>query len=343
MVILKPPAIPEGGTIGVFTPSFPANVRFRDKYEHGKSVLRSLGFHVVEGSLTANCTDEGYRSGRPESRAAEFMELIMDDNVDALVATIGGYNSASMIPFLDFEEIRRHPKVICGYSDVTSLHLSILAFSGLASFYGPAVVPSFGEWPTVIDETVESFKMSTMENNGYPLTLRRPVSWSNHWRDAVTNAWKDADRDYQSNFGWRTLRAGRAEGLAIVANLNTLCTATGTPYFPNLSEKILLLEEMDTSMSRIERNLRHLQLLGAFDNLVGLVFSKSESFNTEQAPFSLDQLVLEIVGQHANFPIILDFDCGHTHPMLTLAQMSHLQIDASEEIARFTITESMVV
>lgn len=72
----------------------------------------------------------------------QFMKIIRDKSVSALISTIGGANSSSMIPYLDFDEIRAHPKVICGYSDVTSLHLSILAYSGLSTFYGPAVMPS---------------------------------------------------------------------------------------------------------------------------------------------------------------------------------------------------------
>jgi hypothetical protein len=122
-------------------------MRFRAKHLHGISQLKSLGFRVVEGELTAAETHQGYRSGSPEERADEFMALILNPEVKALISTIGGENSASMIPYLDFEAIRTHPKVICGYSDVTSLHLAILAHSGLSTFYGPAVVPSFGEWP----------------------------------------------------------------------------------------------------------------------------------------------------------------------------------------------------
>lgn len=144
MEIRKPRALRQGDTIGVFTPSLPAHVLFREKYLHGLDELRRLGFSVTEGELTRAAVREGYRSGSPSERAAEFMQLIRDRTVHALVATIGGYNSSSLIPYLDFDEIRAHAKVICGFSDVTSIHLACLCFAGVRTFYGPAIVTSFG-------------------------------------------------------------------------------------------------------------------------------------------------------------------------------------------------------
>jgi muramoyltetrapeptide carboxypeptidase len=206
--LIRPPALQPGDTVGIFTPSAPAHVRFRTKYLHGLSQLESLGFRVVEGPLTAAQTHHGYRSGSPEERAAEFMALIRDPAVKALISTIGGENSASMIPSLDFEAIRAHPKVICGYSDVTSLHLAILAHSGLSTFYGPAVVPSFGEWPEVLPETRDSFLDAVQQHRAGIRTLLPPFRWSTHFRDAATPAWKEEPRRFKQNRGWRVLSRG---------------------------------------------------------------------------------------------------------------------------------------
>src|SRR5438132_3967146 len=112
MRLIRPPALCRGDTLGVFTPSLPANVLFRAKYEHGLEVLRRLGFHVVEGELTKRFVSEGYRSGTPRERAQELMALMLAPEVKGLIATMGGFNSSSMIPFLDFDAIRAHPKVI---------------------------------------------------------------------------------------------------------------------------------------------------------------------------------------------------------------------------------------
>ena len=341
--LIKPPRVPSGATFGVFTPSTPAHVTFREKYLHGLSVLRSLGYQVKEGELTAQAKTQGYRAGSPKERAEELMKLILDPKVHGIISTIGGENSSSLIPYLDFDAIRAHPKVICGYSDVTALHLAILRHAGLSTFYGPAVVPSFGEWPTVLSETLESFQDAVSGRAPSVRSLHPPKRWSNHFRDAASDAWKVEPRNFEDNPGWRALRSGQATAPLIAANLNTLISSAGTPSFPDLEGKILLIEEMFAPMGRLERNLRQLQRMGVFDVIAGLVVGKPEVFQSAGAPFTHEELVLEIVGDQRTFPIITEFDCGHTHPMLTLSQGVHVTIEAKQAFeTRFTAEESMV-
>src|SRR3954447_11997061 len=97
--LVRPPRLRRGDTVGICTPSFPAHVRFREKYQHGLSVIEGMGFPVVEGTLTRAATIEGYRAGSPEARARELMELFENPRVRCIVATIGGSNSSSLIPY----------------------------------------------------------------------------------------------------------------------------------------------------------------------------------------------------------------------------------------------------
>ncbi|WP_417353668.1 LD-carboxypeptidase, partial [Flavobacterium alkalisoli] len=124
MEILKPYKLNKGDTIGIFTPSSPAYRANEELFLNGVKNIEALGFKVKLGSLTAKRASQGYRSGTPKERAQEFMELIKDDEVKCLISTIGGMNSNSIIPYLDFDLIREKRKIICGYSDVSSLHLS---------------------------------------------------------------------------------------------------------------------------------------------------------------------------------------------------------------------------
>lgn len=325
--LIRPPALLPGSKIGIFTPSAPYNVKVRDKYLHGVEVLKKMGFDVIEGNLTRTQKSQGYRSGTPKERADEFMELIRDKSVAALISTVGGANSSSMIPYLDFDEIRAHPKIICGYSDVTSLHLAILAYAGLSTFYGPAVMPSFGEWPDVLPDTKASFLEAVQLHRQGGRHLKPPAQWSNHCRFAP-GEWKATPRQFLKNDGWRALNSGSATGSLIVANLNTLMTAAGTDYFPKLEGKILLIEQMNASLSHEERNFRHLERLGVFDVLQGLIVGKPEVYDQQDAPFDYDDLILEVVGIERNYPIITQFDCGHANPMLTLAEMCEVKIVA---------------
>jgi muramoyltetrapeptide carboxypeptidase len=342
MNVIKPVALKPGDTIGVFTPSFPGHLRFREKYQHGLTSLRCLGFGVVEGSLTRSLSSQGYRTGTAAERAAEFMELIIDPAVKGLVATIGGCNSSSLIPYLDFPIIREHPKVISGYSDITALHMAILMAAGVSTFYGPAVVPSFGEWPELLPETWESFRLAVTQTRGQR-SLTPPSRFSDHFRDATTDEWRTADRQYHQNPGWKVLRPGTVHARAVIANLDTLVALAGTPYFPDVQGRLLILEEMTVRPERFERSLRHLDLLGIFDHIAGLILSKPESCDWKASPLSLEDILWEVVGDDRNYPIVTDFDCGHTHPMLTVAQMTPLSVfaDVGRDI-EIIIEEPMV-
>ncbi len=141
--ILKPKSLAPGDTIGIFTPSWPANVHLRNKYLHALDQIEKSGFQYCEGTLIKSLKSNGYRSADPKARAQEFMELLCKPNIKCLMVTIGGWNSSSLIPYLDFDEIRKQRKIVCGYSDTTSLQMAILKYSSrvryLWSFSSPCI------------------------------------------------------------------------------------------------------------------------------------------------------------------------------------------------------------
>lgn len=340
--LIRPRGLRAGATLGVFTPSSPSHVLHRARYLRGLERLRYLGFRVVEGALTARATEQGYRSGGPRERADELMELFDDPSVDGIVATIGGANSSSLLPYLDYRRIAAQPKVFCGYSDVTALHLALLTQARLSTFYGPAVVPSFGE-PGGFGETEEAFLDAVSGALGPEAEWRPPRAWSREgarWGSEEEEAGEG--RIWQRNPGWTVLRPGFARGPILCANLNTLCALAGSRYFPRLDGWIVMLEEMAAPFSRVERNLRQLELIGVLDGLAGLILGKPEFPDPEGAPFELDELWAEILGPHGDYPVVCNFDCGHTHPMLTLAQGARVRLDARTTLARLFLEERMV-
>lgn len=340
--LLKPIALKKGDLIGIFTPSWPGHLVLKEKYQHGLKEIERAGFKYIEGSLTRSFESEGYRSGSPEARAQEFMELIRNPEVKCLIATIGGSNSSSMIPYLDFEEIRQSRKIIIGYSDMTSLHLAIGRYSGLSTFYGPAVVSTFGEYPHILNYSLDSFLDLACSTKEGKRKISPPSSWSNHFIDATKSNWKEIKREFVSNNSWRVLSEGEATAPIIVADLETLLTAAGTPHFPNLKGCILAIEEMDAPFNKEERNFRQLDLMGVFDVIEGLLISKPSHLDPQGAQFSYDALIMEIVGKR-NYPIISNFDCGHTYPMITLSEGLKVSLDVTPSEANFYIDESAVV
>jgi muramoyltetrapeptide carboxypeptidase len=331
--MIIPNALKLGDTIGICTPSVPAYVQNPEMFEIACSNIQKHGFAVKLGHLTARRHSEGYRSGAPEERANEIMALFKDKNVAAIITTIGGSNSSSLIPYLDFEVIKKHPKIFCGYSDVSSLHLAINKFSNLATYYGPGLMPHWGDYPDGILESITSFLEATTNE---ARTLRPFPRWSNHFRSWNNLEWKKVSREWKSNEGWKILYPGECEGQVVISNLNTLISAAGTKYFPELKDKILFLEEMYAPLSRFERNLRQIQLMGGLDNLKGLIIGKPEVLDLEGAPFGLDHLIGEIVGKR-DYPIITEFDCSHTVPMHTMRQGSKIRLCAKEGVTLTSI------
>jgi len=342
MELLKPFKLSPGDTIGVCTPSSPAYKANEELFATGVKNLEKLGFKVKLGFLTQKRASQGYRSGTPEDRAKEFMDLIKDNEVKAIISTIGGNNSSSMIPFLDFELIREKRKIFCGYSDVTSLHLAILRYAGLKTMYGPAVMTWFGDYPNGIEDSTKSFMEAVTQTNVTERELIKFSRWSNHFRDWGNGDWKNVQREWKENKGWKVLSPGVVEAEIVVVNLNTVCAAAGTEFFPDVEGKILLIEEMSAPWSNEERNLRQLQLMGVFDKIKGLIYGKPEMPNDEGAPFTIDELLMEVVGKR-DYPIISEFDCSHTVPMYTIQERSKVKLIAKEEYdSQFFVLESFV-
>lgn len=341
MKIIKPRALRPGDAIGIFTPSSPCHVLFKEKYLHAKNEIERAGFKVVEGTLTEKMISQGYRSGSPKERAQEFMQLIRFPEVKCLMSTIGGVCSNSMIKYLDYDEIARNPKIICGYSDVTSLHMAIHNYTGLVTFYGPAVIPTFGEHPKAFDFSVKSFLDALMVHREGTRELVPPAKWSNQLRDAHTNEWKTGKREWLDNPGWFSLVGGKAKGRLVVANFNTLMSCAGTTYFPKLDDKILLMEEMECELGMQERKLVQFKNMGGFDKIKGLIVSKPEFYRNSDAPFEFNDLLMEVIGE-PDFPIMTNFDCGHTHPMITLGQGIKVELHVKKNEASLKILEPMI-
>lgn len=117
--------IKEGDAIGIFSPSKPITSTCNKRYSRAKSFLESKGFRIIEGKLTGK--NDFYRSGSIIERAEELNELIRNPEVRCIMSTIGGMNSNSIIPYIDYDAFRKDPKIIIGYSDVTAILFAIYA------------------------------------------------------------------------------------------------------------------------------------------------------------------------------------------------------------------------
>ena len=126
---MKAKKVNTNATIGVFSSSAPISANVPIRYERGKAFLEAKGFNVLNGALYGK--KDFYRSGSIKERADEFNQLLYNDDIQILMASIGGNNTNSIIPYIDYGYLKQHPKIIVGYSDTTALLLSIYTKTGL--------------------------------------------------------------------------------------------------------------------------------------------------------------------------------------------------------------------
>ncbi|PRP72303.1 LD-carboxypeptidase [Chromobacterium amazonense] len=310
-----------GDHVASFTPSFPITARQPARYQRAIEFIGRQGLRFLPGNLTGK--DDYYRSGSVRERAEELNALLRNPEVRCIMSTIGGSNSNAMLPYLDYEAFRRDPKIVVGYSDATAILLALYARTGVPTFYGPALVASLGEFSPLVDETWRYFASIAMENQAYPLVLPTPTHWTEE-----RLPWESQDRAkiLQPN-QWRCIQPGRAEGRLIGGNLNTLYGFLASPYFPILQPgDILLLEDSLKDAATVEKNFAMLKLAGVFDQAGAVLLGKHEGFDDCGSGRMPADILLEVL-DGLEVPILADFDCCHTHPMLTLPLGVRVRVD----------------
>lgn len=315
----------KGEGIGVFSPSMAGTEFAKERYQKGKQYLIDKGYKIIEGDLVGK--SDFYRSGSIKERADEFNSLLHNPDVKCIMASIGGYNSNSILPYIDYEYLKQNPKIIIGYSDVTAILLGIYEKTGITTYYGPAVVSSFGEFAPLVDETFAYFESIVCQKPMFPYNLPTPQFWTDEFID--WNEQSKAKTVYENEI--ITVSHGKATGRLVGGNLETMSGIWGSEYMPKIQKgDILFIEDGHKSIAEIERSFAHLKLCGVFDMVSGIILGKHEQFNDEKTGRKPYEVLLEVLGDRV-LPILGEFDCSHTHPMLTLPIGGILGLDATNK------------
>ncbi len=322
--LILPEPLRKGDTIGIVSPSSAGHLMLREKYQRGLAHLRHLGFQVREAPSLSLDHPVG-----PRERAADLQTLWQDPNVKAIVSTIGGLTSGSLLPYLDFEQMERHSKFLCGFSDITALHCGIASQTRLPSLYGPAVIAGFGEAPEPPEYSLNGFFRQTgFLLTSFPHRWEPPRYWTREFVDAEQPGWDQQVKTFQPNDGWKCLRPGTGEAPIMALNQNTLVSLAGTPYFPDLRGKILFMEQVTVHPGLDERQLNQLRMMGVFRGLKGLVIGKPEKIYKGYDLDTYDQMILDFADVPNGCPIVAEFDAGHTIPILTMPQRIPFRVEA---------------
>ncbi len=315
----------KGDYIGIFSPSSPITYSCPKRFERAKRYLQDKGFKIVEGNLTGKY--DFYRAGSIKERAEELNNLIRDPKVKCIISTIGGMNSNSLLPYIDYEAFKKNPKIIIGYSDVTAILLAIYEQTGISTYYGPALVASFGELSPFVDSTYRYFKEITMDEIKIPYVFEIPQ----YWTDEYVN-WETQDRGKEERENkWITIYEGVARGRIIGGNLNTMQGIWGSKYMPEIKDgDILFIEDSLKDAATIERSFSFLKVNGVFDRVSGIILGKHELFDDLKTGKKQYEILLEVLG-NKKLQLIEDVDCSHTHQMKNLSVGCEIELDATNK------------
>lgn len=256
----------KGDTVGLVSPSSAVSERLA--LQLAQEAMAALGLRVVTGAHYG--ARHGHLAGTDAERAGDLNAMFGDTQVKAIVCVRGGSGAARLLPLLDYALIRRNPKVLLGYSDITALHCAIHARTGLVTFHGPV---GTGSW--------NRFNVDQFER----LFFQRELMQYQNSRDAGDELVPRRNRT-------QTLRGGKAQGELVGGNLTVLTALAGSSYLPDFSGRILFLEDVGEAPYRIDRMFSTLKLMGALDRIAGFIFGDCSDCNPGDGygSLTLDQI-----------------------------------------------------
>jgi muramoyltetrapeptide carboxypeptidase len=292
--LVKPPRLKEGAVVGLIAPGGVVDDALIEKCVRN---LEALGFKGRPGA-NIRAARGGY-AGSVEQRLDDFHAMFRDREIEAVWAARGGSGCLALLPRIDYAAIRRSPKILIGYSDITALHLALHRHAGVVTFHGPVASSTFSEF------SVSRMRAVLMEPRP---RLVLPIAPENLERAAE-----------EAQFAPHVFRAGRAEGRLVGGNLSTVCAMIGTPYAPLVKGNLLFLEEVGEAPYRIDRMLTQLAQAGVLAQASGVVlgvFQKCDAAPGE-ASLTLAQ-VLEDNLAGLRVPSAYGFSFGHIAQQITL-------------------------
>ncbi|MFC0559980.1 S66 family peptidase [Halalkalibacter alkalisediminis] len=322
-----PKKLQVGDEVRVISPSTSLAVVALDQREISIKRLESLGLNVT---FSKNAEElDVFDSSSIESRIDDLHEAFADLNVKAILTTLGGYNSNQLLSSIDYQLIKKNPKILCGYSDITALSAAIYAKTGLVSYSGPHF-STFGMLKG-FDYTFEYFKKCLFEDQAYKIESSK--QWSDdHWY------LDQNERVFEENKGLTVIYEGSAEGRLLGGNLCTLNLLQGTPYMPDLHESILFLEDdFDSSAVAFDRDLQSLLHLPQFRGVKGLVigrFQRASNITEDQL-----RLIIHTKQELHSIPVVYNASFGHTSPIFTFPIGGLVQLHAKVNQSSIIIKE----
>jgi muramoyltetrapeptide carboxypeptidase len=308
--LVKPRALKPGDTVGLIAP---ASYTF-DLWSLDDAAARveALGLKPKFGRYVRG--RRGFLSGTDDERLEDLHAMFADRSVSAVFALQGGYGTPRLLDRLDYDLIRRNPKILLGYSDITGLHLAIGRKSGLVTFHGPNMT---GSLPP---RTLELLKKA--------LFVAEPIG-------ELTNP--DEPDPLNVEFPLRTVTPGIARGRIVGGNLTLVSATMGTPYEIETKDRIVFLEDTGEAPYRIDRMLVQLRLAGKLQQAAGIVFGTCTDCGPGRSSFELSLSLSEVLSEQLGTlgkPVLAGLVFGHTKEKSVVPMGVEGELDATARRVR---------
>ena len=299
----KPPALPEQATIAVVAPASPPQTR--SETEQATEYFTSRGHRVVLGPNHDRV--HGYLAGTDAERAADLQWALSEPGIDMVHALGGGYGTARLHDLIDWGALGE-PRIVCGYSDITALHLAIAAHAGWVSYYGPNFLRFTRRKDDLTKETEDWFHRAFKA---------QPLG----------RVFEDPENPYVLTVG-----EGAAEAPLSGGCLTLLCASLGTPYEVETDGCVVMVEDLNTDPYLIDTGLNHLVRAGKLDNAAGFVFGTDVNLIPQTQPeaaestLSIEEILDELIAP-LGIPAIANVPLGHGKHMATMPLGARVRID----------------
>ena len=253
---------------------------------------RSLGWIPVLGENVSEL--HGYLAGTDEQRAADLNKALRDETIDAIWCVRGGYGAMRLLRDIDFAALKANPRPLIGFSDITALHAAIHSECGIVSFHGPTARGELTEFS----------------------------------RDSLLRAVEAQVDPCGEAASARVLRPGKARGRLAGGNLALIASLMGTPWSVDFDGAILIIEDIDEAVYRVDRMMRQLLLAGALGKCAAIVAGdfRPPAGETSEGNRSVDEVIAE-AAEEAGIPCLAGAPFGHIDDQWTIPLGAVAELD----------------
>lgn len=314
--VLKPRRLAPGATVGLINPAGPTFNR--SDLTEVTEVLAALGLRWKFGEHVFD--KHGFLAGTDAHRAADVNAMFRDPDVHAIMAVRGGWGCNRILPLIDYDVVRANPKILVGYSDITSLLIALYAKTGLVTFHGPVGTSTWNQFSTSYFRQV--------------LCDARAVTFE--------NPSAKGDNLIQTKDRIETITPGTATGVLVGGNLSVLTAMIGSPYLPDWKGVILFLEDDGELVYRVDRMLTQLRISGIAQQLAGVIVGKCTNCGPGEGygSLTLEEVFVEQVAS-LGVPAFAGAMIGHIENKFTIPLGIEAEMDATT--GRIVMKEAAVL